>query len=149
MAAIAVKQRHFVGGGSKLDGNADYETTGLAAILRNIADDLAMLNLVAIAAANYAAPSANPAVTSVQEATADANAQGVGYVQADAQTMTALANSLQTKYNALQVDIAALNVETASLHTQLVALAADVAGIRSKINTAASGSLLTTKSATE
>jgi hypothetical protein len=59
------------------------------------------------------------AVTSVQEATANANTQTASYVQADVQTIAALANSLKIKYNAAQADIAALRGTVASL---LVAL---------------------------
>lgn len=152
MAAIAVKKRHFAGGGSQLDGNALYEVKGLSAILRNIADDLAALQAAvpaAIAAATYVAPSANPAVTSSQNATAAAAVQGGGYVQADVQSIATLANALKVSYNAAQVDVAALDTETGSLRTQLIALAADVNDIRTKINAVAGATILTTKDANE
>lgn len=69
--------------------------------------------------AHIAQLSAASAVTSSQEATANANAAGVGYLQADQATIVALLNSLKVKYNAAQVDVVALRAEVVALTTAL------------------------------
>lgn len=74
---------------------------------------------VTVPQSHVAQVGAAAAVTSVQEATANAAAQSGSYVQADVQSIAALANSLKIKYNAAQVDVAALRAEVAALTTAL------------------------------
>ena len=70
--------------------------------------------------------SAPAAVTSLQNSTTNAATQSGSYVQADVQTITALANALKVNYNAAQVDIA-------TLRTTLAATQADVAALRTTL----------------
>lgn len=52
-------------------------------------------------------------------ATADAAAQGAAYVQADAQSIAALANSLKAAFNAQAAQLTSQNTEIAALKTAL------------------------------
>lgn len=69
--------------------------------------------------ANFVA--ADTSLTAATVATANAATQTGSYVQADVQTITALANSLKTQYNALLVDVTNLrtqfNAELTALQT--------------------------------
>lgn len=69
--------------------------------------------------ANFVA--ADTALTAATVSTANAATQTGSYVQADVQTIAALANSLKTQYNALLADVTALrttvNAELAALQT--------------------------------
>lgn len=80
--------------------------------------------VLASQSATITAAAAVPAVTSVQEATADANTQTGAYVQADVQSIRTLVNSLKAKYNTAQADIAALRATNQDLKTQLNAVIA-------------------------
>lgn len=51
------------------------------------------------------------ALTSAQNATTNASAPSVGYVQAEAASAATLVNALKVNYNAAQVDIASLRTK--------------------------------------
>lgn len=57
--------------------------------------------------------------TSSQNATTNASAPSVGYVQAEAASTATLANALKVSYNAAQVDVAALATKLNTLLTEL------------------------------
>lgn len=57
--------------------------------------------------------------TSSQNATTNASAPSVGYVQAEAASTATLANALKVSYNAAQVDIAAIATKLNTLLTEL------------------------------
>ena len=59
------------------------------------------------------------ALTSSQNATANAATQTGAYVQADVQSIAALANALKVSYNAAQVDIATLRTALNTLLTNM------------------------------
>jgi hypothetical protein len=98
------------------DGTADVQLPAsfpFAVDAAAAAQGLGMADLVKVSVRLAAHPTGNPpaapgALTSAQETTADANAAGVGYVQADQATLVALLNDLKAKYNALQTDVATL-----------------------------------------
>jgi hypothetical protein len=83
-------------------------------------------NVPAMGALTSSAPAA---VTSSQNATTNASAPGVGYVQAEAASTATLANALKVSYNAAQADIAALRAT-------LLATQADLATVRTTLNSA-------------
>jgi hypothetical protein len=90
-----------------------------------------------VVAAPAALTSAAPvALTSSQNATAAAATQSGSYVQADAQTIAALANALKTNYNAAQVDIAALRTNQGLMQADIAALRTTVAAILTALKTA-------------
>jgi hypothetical protein len=80
--------------------------------------------------------SAPAAVTSSQNSTANANTQTGSYVQADVQSITALANALKVSYNAAQVDIAALRTTLAATQADVAALRTTVANMLTNLKTA-------------
>lgn len=89
--------------------------------LQDIADDLAAL---ATGIGAVTAPTAAGALTSTQNATTNASAPGVGYVQAESASIATLANALKVSYNAAQVDIAALRTKLNEVITNLAAVVA-------------------------
>src|SRR4029077_143734 len=89
-----------------------------------------------VVAAPVALTSAAPvALTSTQNSTTNAATQSGSYVQADAQTIAALANALKVNYNAAQVDIAALRTNQGLIQADLAALRTTVAAILTALKT--------------
>lgn len=64
------------------------------------------------------AGAAPAAATSSQNATTNASAPSVGYVQAEAASAATLVNALKVSYNAAQADVAALITELGALTTK-------------------------------
>jgi hypothetical protein len=103
--------------------NSDSTRDDITTALRDVADDLAALN---ISVGSVAAPSAAGALTSSQ-AGALTSSQNATTTASDPTTTQALANALKTSYNAAQVDIAALR-------TAYNAAQVDIAALRTTLN---------------
>lgn len=76
---------------------------------------------------HIAAASAPAAATAVTVATANAATQTGSYVQADVQSIAALANALKTALNANIADVAALVTEVGALTTKVNTLLTELA----------------------
>lgn len=98
--------------------------------------DLVTTQAPVVAAPAALTSSAPAAVTSSQNATTNAATQSGSYVQADVQTITALANALKVNYNAAQVDIAALRTTLAATQADVAALRATLAATLVALKTA-------------
>lgn len=115
------------------DANAPYQglyysLTGTHSAFLQDLGETAGGSVVVTAQGNFVAQmgaltsSAPAALTSSQNATANANTQTASYVQTDVQTIATLANALKVSYNAAQVDIAALRTTLAAVQTDLATL---------------------------
>lgn len=118
-----------------LASHAGDASVNVGNALRDVADDLASITVAAPAALTATAVAA---LTALTVATADAAVQSGSYVQADVQTITALANALKTAVNALIVDVAASR-------TKVNALLVDVTALRAQQLTTSGATLKTTK----
>ncbi len=132
---MATIGKRFGYGGRNIQGGGSNGAPSLALVLRDIADDLVGVQGGAVPALTSSAPAA---LTSSQNATANANVQTGAYVQADVQSIATLANALKVSYNALQVDVAAIR-------TSLAAVQVDVAASRTAVNAAQGYTLKTIK----